>query len=70
MLNAGASGKLYGFATYTDPAGTSFKIAHVANGGTAVDTTAALAVKVTATWSATTATNTATLGMFTVRLEG
>lgn len=70
ILNAGASAKLYGFAVYTDLAGTSFKIAHTANGGLALDTTAALAVKATGTWSATTATNTATLDHFTLRIEG
>lgn len=65
----GASVACYGFAQYTDPAATTWKIAHTGNGGASINTNAAVLVKVTATWSATTATNTAALDLFTVEIE-
>lgn len=66
---AGAGGKIFGSGTYIDPAGTTVKTFHTANGGTSVDTTGALVVQPYATWSATTATNTVKLDGFVVRVE-
>lgn len=63
---AGAAALCFGWGMYTDPAATAFKVAQNANGGTALATNGALVVRASATWSATTATNTVVLDVFTV----
>ena len=65
----GASVAVYGVGSAVDPAATTFTLVQTGNGGTTLATNAAALVKVTATWSATTATNTATLDIFTVEIE-
>lgn len=65
----GASVAVYGVGRAVDPAATTFTLLQTGNGGTTLATNAAADVKVTATWSATTATNTATLDIFVVEIE-
>ena len=63
---AGAAALCFGWGMYTDPAATAFNVAQNANGGTALATNGALVVRASATWSATTATNTVVLDVFSV----
>lgn len=65
----GASVATYGVGTGVDPAATTLTLVQTGNGGLALATNAAQVIKVTGTWSATTATNTATLDLFTVEIE-
>ena len=63
---AGAAALCFGWGMYTDPAAAAFNVAQNANGGTALATNGALVVRASATWSATTATNTVVLDVFSV----
>lgn len=69
VKTAGSSGKLCGYGKYIDPAATTWKVTHSSAGGTAIDTTAAVVVGMSATWSAGGSDNVVTLDVLQVEIN-